>query len=199
MRSTVRTRFALPRSLSPAFAFFGACLSDLPLVRAQTLPPSPPTASAPAKAETLIELSPFVVEATSDKSYGALNSNSITSFNAELGKLPISADVFTGTFMEETNSTTLENMLRTYSAGAGTGSAQGDVGGIPVNQPLDRGGGDSVSAGVQLRGLGAAVVKQDSFMLPSPAGTGLNSNFGMERIEVINGTQSLLYGNGGGG
>ncbi|MCX6951541.1 MAG: hypothetical protein NTV51_05060, partial [Verrucomicrobia bacterium] len=57
----------------------------------------------------------------------------------------------------------------------------------------------SVSAGVQLRGLGAAVVKQDSFMLPSPAGTGLNSNFGMERIEVINGPQSLLYGNGGGG
>lgn len=144
-------------------------------------------------------LTPFTVESTSEKSYGAINSNSITSFNAELEKLPISADVLTSAFMEDTNSTTLENMLRTYSAGAGTGSAQGDVGGIPVNQPLDRGGGDSVSAGVQLRGLGAAVVNQDSFMLPSPAGTGLNSNFGVEHVEVINGPQSLLYGNGGGG
>jgi outer membrane receptor protein involved in Fe transport len=178
-----------------------------PSAHAQILHPSPaPSApvaratTAPTeKAEPYIELSPFIVETTSDKSYGALNSNSITSFNAELGKLPISADIFTSTFMEETNSTTLENMLRTYSAGAGTGSAQGDAGGIPVNQPLDRGGGDSVSAGVQLRGLGAAVVKQDSFMLPSPAGTGLNSNFGMERVEVINGPQALLYGNGGGG
>ena len=108
-------------------------------------------------AETIIELSPFTVEATSDTSYGALNSNSITSFKAELEKLPISADVITSRFMEDTNSTTLENMLREYSAGAGTGSAAGDVGGIPVNQPLDRGGGDSVSAGVLIRPLGQTV------------------------------------------
>ena len=175
-----------------AFALaFAAGLSS-----AQVAPTPPPT--NPAK-DGIVALSPFMVEAASEKSYGALNSNSITSFNAALERLPISADVLTSTFMEDTNSTTLENMLRTYSAGSGTGSAQGDVAGIPVNQPLDRGGGDSVSAGVQLRGLGAAVVKQDSFMLPSPAGTGLNSNFGAERVEVINGPQALLYGNGGGG
>jgi outer membrane receptor protein involved in Fe transport len=155
-------------------------------------------APAPA-ANDALELSPFEVRGARDDSYGVLNSNSLTSFNADLGKLPISADVFTSAFMDDTNSTTMENMLREFSAGAGTGSAAGDVGGIPVNQPMDRGGGDSVSAGVQLRGLGAAVVKQDSFMLPSPAGTGLISNFGVERIEVINGPQALLYGNGGGG
>ncbi len=103
--------------------------------------PAPARAAVLQKDET-VELSPFVVEATSDKSYGALNSNSITSFNTELEKLPISADVITKAFMDDTNSTTLENMLRTYSAGAGTGSAAGDVGGIPVNQPMDRGGGD---------------------------------------------------------
>jgi outer membrane receptor protein involved in Fe transport len=146
-----------------------------------------------------VELSPFEVRSAPDNSYGAINSNSMTSFNAELGKLPISADIFTLAFMEDTNSTTLENMLRDFAAGSGTGSAAGDVAGIPINQPMDRGGGDNVSAGVTLRGLGAAVVKQDGFMLPSPAGTGLNSNFGMERVEVINGPQALLYGNGGGG
>lgn len=162
-------------------------------------PPAARTTPAPAVDKEMVELSPFVVEAPRDDSYGVLNSNSITSFNTELEKLPISADVLTSAFMDDTNSTTLENMLRSYSAGAGTGSAAGDVGGIPVNQPMDRGGGDSVSAGVQLRGLGAAVVKQDGFMLPSPAGTGLNSNFGTERVEVINGPQALLYGNGGGG
>ncbi len=192
--------------LAAIFALSGTFL--LPRASGQALPPAPPSTAAAARTparvavpekEETVELTPFVVEATSDKSYGALNSNSITSFNTELEKLPISADVITKAFMEDTNSTTLENMLRTYSAGAGTGSAAGDVGGIPVNQPLDRGGGDSVSAGVQLRGLGAAVMKQDSFMLPSPAGTGLNSNFGIERVEVINGPQALLYGNGGGG
>lgn len=156
------------------------------------------TPADPAK-ESPLELSPFEVRSAPDKSYGALNSNSITSFSADLGKIPMSADIFTAAFMEDTNSTTLESMLRNYSAGAGIGSAAGDVGGIPINQGLDRGGGDNVSAGVTLRGLGAAVVKQDGFMLPSPAGTGINSNFGMERVEVINGPQALLYGNGGGG
>lgn len=190
----MQTKFAITlRAWAFATSLVG---SGATLSVAQTAPAPKPSAS---EKDEVVALSPFTVEAASDKSYGALNSNSLTSFNTELGKLPISADVFTTTFMDDTNSTTLENMLRAYSAGTGTGSAQGDVGGIPVNQPLDRGGGDSVSAGVQLRGLGAAVVKQDSFMLPSPAGTGLNSNFGVERVEIINGPQSLLYGNGGGG
>lgn len=167
---------------------------------AKNPPPPAPTATArPVADDEVLELSPFVVEAPRDDSYGVLNSNSITSFKTDLEKLPISADVLTETFMEDTASSTLENMLRDYSAGSGTGSAAGDVSGIPVTDPMDRGGGDSVSAGVQLRGLGAAVVKVDGFMLPAPAGTGLNSNFGTERVEVINGPQSLLYGNGGGG
>lgn len=194
MRFSSHTLRAVSTTAFTAFALSSALFSQAP-----TLPQAPVRSSETSSEESTIVLSPFTVEAGSDKSYGALNSNSITSFRTELEKLPISADILTSAFMEDTNSTTLENMLREYAAGAGTGSAAGDVSGIPVNQPLDRGGGDSVSAGVQLRGLGAAVVKQDSFMLPSPAGTGLNSNFGVERVEVINGPQALLYGNGGGG
>lgn len=170
-----------------------------PVLTGQTNP-APVRATPPLdKEEEVVELTPFEVKGEADDGYSTVNSNSITNFNAELRKLPMSADVFTRALMDDTNSTTLEAMLREFSAGSGTGSAAGDVNGIPVNQPMDRGGGDSVSAGVQLRGLGAAVVKQDSFMLPSPAGTGLNSNFGVERVEVINGPQALLYGNGGGG
>jgi outer membrane receptor protein involved in Fe transport len=204
--SPLRTAAARPLRRAVTCLLLATVPAGVPLsTQAQTAPAPAPVRPAPAtvrpatSTEEILELTPFTVEATSDKSYGAINSNSITSFNTELEKLPISADVLTKTFMDDTNSTTLENMLREYSAGAGTGSAAGDVAGIPVNQPLDRGGGDSVSAGVQLRGLGAAVTKQDSFMLPSPAGTGLNSNFGIERVEIINGPQSLLYGNGGGG
>lgn len=200
------TRHLLFRHLFAATCLVTGLLS-VPSAFSQTTASAPTTAPAEAPTDLprtapgdeIVELSPFVVEAPRDNSYGVLNSTSITSFKTELTKLPISADIITSAFMDDTNSTTLENMLRDYSAGSGTGSAAGDVGGIPINQPMDRGGGDSVSAGVQLRGLGAAVVKQDGFMLPSPAGTGLNSNFDVERVEVIFGPQSLLYGNGGGG
>src|SRR5262245_57821125 len=40
-----------------------------------------------------IQLTPFEVRADSDLSYGALNSNSVTRFNTELQRLPISADI----------------------------------------------------------------------------------------------------------
>ena len=61
--------------------------------------PPPPAATVPAKpqvsAEEAVQLSPFEVAADHDDSYGALNSNSITRFNTELSKMPVSADIFT--------------------------------------------------------------------------------------------------------
>ncbi len=176
-------------------------------VNAQSVPEKPagePAAKSkavPAQAleEEIVELSPFEVTASANDSYEVLNSNSLTNFNAELGKLPISADVFTEAFMEDINGVTLENMLRDFAAGSGTGSVGGDLDGSEVFLPMDRGSGAGVSTGVMLRGLGAAVLKQDNFMLPSPVGTGMNRLFGVERVEVINGPQALLYGHGGGG
>src|SRR5688572_29991556 len=88
---------ALMTTLSPAVAF------------SQTAPATPS-----ATPNEIVELSPFTVNNSKDRGYGALNSNSITSFSAELGKVPMSADVFTAAFMEDTNSTTLESMLRNY-------------------------------------------------------------------------------------
>ena len=38
-------------------------------------------------------LSPFEVTAGADRGYGALNSNSITRFNVELERMPVSADI----------------------------------------------------------------------------------------------------------
>ena len=82
------------------------------------------------------ELSPFLVEAISDRSCIALNSNSITGLNSGFEKLPLSAAAITATFREDTGSTTLENTLRPCFAGIDTRSAVDDVGGIPTNRPI---------------------------------------------------------------
>ena len=113
-------------------------------VLAQTTPPAsspPPTAtvettSTPPASQT-VQLDPFEVSATPDKSYGELNSNSITAFKTELDKMPVSADVFDQTFMDDTGTQSVEEMLQQYSAGAGSASSQPDTS-AANGQYLDR-------------------------------------------------------------
>jgi len=146
-------------------------------------------------AESIVKLTPFDVRTTADNSYGALNSNSITNFNTELNRLPISADIFDEAFIRDTNSLTVEQMIQNYSAGAGYSSAGGDPGGL-VLQPGDR---NSATGALSLRGMGSSTMKQDGFLPPSAISTTSWSTFALERVEVINGPQALLYGNGGAG
>src|SRR5260221_5755099 len=66
---------------------------------APTPPKLPPRAEVAAPGagkarDDVVELSAFEVKADSDRSYGALNSNSITRFNTDLDRMPVSADIF---------------------------------------------------------------------------------------------------------
>jgi len=143
----------------------------------------------------VVTLTPFQVNEDSDKSYGALNSNSMTQFNTDLKNLPVSADVFTDAFMKDVGETTsVEAMIQNYSAGAGFGTS------IPGKAATTNPAVNPQNAGnsISLRGLGSTIVKRDTFM--SIAGSnGATQNFDLERVEVVNGPQSLLYGNGGSG
>jgi outer membrane receptor protein involved in Fe transport len=153
--------------------------------------------SATPEREALVRLDPFEVQADSDKSYGALNSNSITQFSARLDALPISADIFTDTMMKDLGNPSVEQLIQTYSAGAGLGSAVSDPGsGAASTQPGDR------SPGMELRGMGGSTIQRDGIMGFSgntQSGVGLTSNFDLDRVEIINGPQSLLYATGGAG
>lgn len=157
--------------------------------------PSPSTSETGPKTDDhqRVQLTAFEVRSDPDASYGALNSNSITLFEIELQKLPISADIFTEAFMKDTGATSVEDIIQTYSAGAGySGTDPSSTGG---NTPGDRNSG----AFIQLRGLQAPTIQRDGFMPSYGTGVGYTNNFDLERVEVVNGPQALLFGAGGAG
>jgi outer membrane receptor protein involved in Fe transport len=163
--------------------------------------PKPPTIAASGSGE-VVALSAFEVQADPDNSYGALNSVSITRFAVEMEKMPVSADIFTETFMKDIAATSVEDVIMGYSAGAGfaSGTDNGVATGA-ANQPGDRVG----NAYIQLRGMNTPAMQRDGFMPvgafgnPGSTAVGRTDNFDLERVEVINGPQALLYGGGGAG
>lgn len=192
---------ACRRRLFTGALFSATACALLPLVaQAQSAPAAPATKPADARSEETITLNVFEVSADKDDSYGALNSNSVTRFNTELAKLPISADVYNEAFMRDVNASTVEQMISDFTAGAGFASSDGPASTM-TSQPGDR----AANSYIQLRGLTAPGMQRDAFMTlatfsnTGSTATGQTNNFDIERAEVIMGPQALLYGNGGGG
>src|SRR5438874_7694660 len=78
---------------------------------------TPPPASPPSDT---VQLTPFEVQADSDKSYGALNSNSLTGFRVPLERLPMTAEVLDQTFMKDVGlGRDVYEMMQSFSAGSG--------------------------------------------------------------------------------
>lgn len=169
--------------------------------------PAPPTNTSvsrmavdlsPASAWSLepIRLNPFEVRADPSSSYSALDSNAITTFRIDLTKLPATTSMFTQTFMDDVAATSIQDVIVDYSGVVG--ADPNNVGAI-LAMPGDR---DGSGGGLGIRGLSSGPPKRDGFLGPrvvfrSP--TGYTDNFSTERIEVIEGPQSLLYGAVGGG
>src|SRR5213079_2097739 len=119
-----------------------------------------------SRADELVQLTPFEVQADSDKSYGALNSNSLTGFRVPLEKLPMTADILDDTFLKDVGrGRDVYEMLQTFSAGAGFSPF--DAGGTAgSSQPLDRQGNAN-----SLRGLSAPSAKRDGLLDANEFGT----------------------------
>lgn len=172
----------------------GLALLSVPLVHAQDAAATTAPAAAPAP-DTTVRLDPFEVQSTSDKSYGEINSNSITAFKTELAKMPVSADVFDQALLDDTGINTVEQAIENFSAGAGVANSQPDVS-AANSQYLDRTAGS-----LSLRGLQAPTIMLNGFFPTGGgiAGSGISSTFNVDKIEVINGPQALLYGVAGTG
>jgi outer membrane receptor protein involved in Fe transport len=146
--------------------------------------------------DELVRLNPFEVRAAPPDSYDALDSNSLTAFRIDLAKLPATTSVFTQAFMEDAAATSIQDVLIKY---AGTVGADPNNSAAALSMPGDR---DGNGGGLGIRGLSSGPPKRDGLegmrvLFRSPFG--YIDNFSTERIEVIEGPQSLLYGAAGGG
>lgn len=180
----------------PALVVCGTLLIGVLNADAQTSPnPENPRTEQQAEGD-LVKLNPFEVMGDRDTSYGALQSNSLTSFRLDLAKAPVTAQVFTQAFMDDVGATSIEEMLVGYH-GAVSGATHNSTDAI-TQEPGDRSGG----SGLSIRGINIADMARDGFVGPPPnvrTSTGTSTNFQVERVEVIEGPQSILYGASSGG
>jgi outer membrane receptor protein involved in Fe transport len=149
-------------------------------------------AAQPRPDDEPLLLNPFEVTTSKDTSYGALNSNSITRFNTELNKVPFSADIYTATFMQDVDQTTIDALLLEY--GGAQMSFANPAGQVNLNQPGDR----NTTSGFTFRGLSSGPIRVNGFVTEGSNFVN-TTNFNIERVEVIHGPQGLLYGPGGAG
>jgi outer membrane receptor for ferric coprogen and ferric-rhodotorulic acid len=153
------------------------------------LPAPVPAQTAPAPRDTevgpeVVELSAFEVTATRDDSYGATNSASITGTRKDLDRIPVSAEILSRAFMDDIGLTEFREILE-FAAGTGGQTIDQAAGGMGGQA----GDGLAENLNGQLRGLGAGM-RLDGFL-----GAGASfDNFSKDRVELVRGPQSLLYG-----
>lgn len=173
---------------------------SLPASAQQTNPA--PVAETGDKKDEVLVLSPFTVTTDKDRGYAATNAISGSRVNSAIKDLPIPMQVITSEFIEDIGATDLRKAL-SYSSSISLQTQndlenKGGVGGVQsgaygpggVNNPE---GVTSNISGVQLkiRGFITNNVLRNGFLRGSPSDA-----ISIDRIEVVQGPNALLYGTG---
>lgn len=176
---------------------------SLPASAQQTNPPpAAETGENQEKPDDVLVLSPFTVTTDKDRGYAATNAISGSRVNSAIKDLPIPMQVITSEFIEDIGATDLRKAL-SYSSSISLQTQndlenKGGVGGVQnsaygpggVNNPE---GVTSNISGVQLkiRGFITNNVLRNGFLRGSPSDA-----INIDRIEVVQGPNALLYGTG---
>lgn len=131
--------------------------------------------SAIAQSSETVTLSPFEVTAKENKGYIATNSISATRMRADIQTLPQSIQVVTSEFLTDVGAITITEALR-YSSSV---------------QPFG-----PVEGRFSLRGAFVTAVKRNGFQTSIE---GISDMVFTDRVEVVKGPSSILYGLGGPG
>lgn len=129
-------------------------------------------------------LAEFRVDASDSSGYTATNAVSGSRLKVSLKDIPLSVDVITESFIEDTGATTLEEILQ-YSGGVETDfSATGDIG-VHVF------GRNYGTTPISIRGLLTEDQMRDGFRK-----IGNTDSVNVSRAEVVRGPNAILYGIG---
>ena len=156
----------IPYLVSCAFA--GATLS------AQIAPKPSTTASIPQEESTVV-MNPFQVTTSGDIGYKAASSVSGTRIDTPIANLPFAISAFTPEFMSDTNSVSLYDVVK-YSTGVSSGARGFNFG----------------SDAFSIRGF-TQPPQRDGFY-ESERGNTYVDTVNLERVEIVKGPASLLYG-----
>jgi len=141
---------------------------------AQTTNVSPPAAEGQLE-ERVVVLDPFRVTTSKDIGYKAASSVSATRIDTAIAELPFAISAFTPEFMAHTNSVSLYDVVK-YSTGVSSGARGFNFGSDAFN----------------IRGFTQAP-QRDGFY-ESDRGNTYVDTVNLERVEIVKGPASLLYG-----
>jgi iron complex outermembrane recepter protein len=168
----------------PSISMIKRAVALLGLLVAQVSEAQTSSPPAVAKNEDTIELSPFVVSASSEQGYVAASSLAGSRVNTPLKDIAAQIDVLTSEFINDIGAVNVEEAI-VYSTNNGGANEQN----TGVND-----GTQSTRTSGRARGFDASTASSDFYATSMPS-----DFYNVDRLTIANGPQSILFGLGNAG
>lgn len=166
------------------------CFAATQQAQAQTAPAPAAAATTPSE-EEVVELSPFIIEATEDSGYQAKDTLAGTQVRTELRDVGSAVSVVTPKFMADTNSKTAADLLVLTTSTEVSGQGGNFLGGGDGAVVDGRANVSSPVPNTRVRGLTAADNVRDFFLTDIPW-----DSYNVGRVDLQRGANSILFGIG---
>jgi hypothetical protein len=166
---------------------FVTCFVAVLRLSAQTPAPAPDQGQTKGEGETVIALSPFVVEASEDRGYQATTTLAGTRVRSDLKDIASSISVVTQQFLQDTGAKNNADLL-VYTPSTEVAGIRGNFTGV-AGQPIYQ--ENTVSPTTRVRGLDSADNTRNYFISDIPW-----DGYNVGRVDLQRGPNSILFGTG---